>query len=107
MINCLSCSLSISRDYKFIIAIRVEKGQAEPIEADSLTRELLDTNRCYILDCGTEVFLWMGRATSLDERKCASGAADVIVCIAINLYLHYVYSFIPYSYFVLLSPSFL
>ncbi|XP_027066759.1 villin-4-like [Coffea arabica] len=58
---------------------RVEKGQAEPIEADSLTRELLDTNRCYILDCGTEVFLWMGRATSLDERKSASGAADELV----------------------------
>ncbi|KAL3535455.1 hypothetical protein ACH5RR_003916 [Cinchona calisaya] len=57
----------------------VEKGQAEPIEADSLTRELLDTNRCYILDCGTELFLWMGRTTSLDERKNASGAADELV----------------------------
>ncbi|KAJ6378393.1 hypothetical protein OIU78_028602, partial [Salix suchowensis] len=33
----------------------VEKGQAEPIEADSLTREFLDTNKCYTLDCGAEV----------------------------------------------------
>ncbi|KAJ6355459.1 hypothetical protein OIU77_005950, partial [Salix suchowensis] len=57
----------------------VEKGRAEPVEADSLTRELLDTNKCYILDCGVEVFIWMGRNTSLDERKRASGAAEELV----------------------------
>lgn len=56
-----------------------EKGQAQPIEADPLTRELLDTNKCYILDCGLEVFVWMGRNTSLDERKSASGAAEELV----------------------------
>jgi hypothetical protein len=55
----------------------VEKGQAEPVEADSLKREFLDTNKCYILDCGLEMFVWMGRNTSLDERKSASGVADV------------------------------
>eukprot|EP00257_Ricinus_communis_P011852 XP_002533373.2 villin-4 [Ricinus communis] len=58
---------------------RVEKGQAEPVEADSLTRELLQTNKCYILDCGLEVFVWMGRNTSLDERKSASGCAEELV----------------------------
>ncbi|KAE9598731.1 putative villin/Gelsolin, ADF-H/Gelsolin-like domain-containing protein [Lupinus albus] len=54
----------------------VEKGQTKPVETDSLKRELLDTNKCYILDCGLEVFVWMGRNTSLDERKSASAAAD-------------------------------
>ena len=57
----------------------VEKGKAEPIETDSLTKELLDTNKCYILDCGLEVFVWIGRNTSLDERKSASGAVDELV----------------------------
>lgn len=57
----------------------VEKGKAEPVEADSLKRELLDTNKCYLLDCGIEVFVWMGRNTSLDERKAASGAAEELV----------------------------
>ncbi|KAL1359323.1 hypothetical protein HN51_004625 [Arachis hypogaea] len=57
----------------------VEKGQAELVETDSLKRELLDTNKCYILDCGLEVFVWMGRNTSLDERKSASGVADDLV----------------------------
>ncbi|XVF69972.1 hypothetical protein PTKIN_Ptkin11bG0123800 [Pterospermum kingtungense] len=59
--------------------LSVEKGQAEPVEADSLTRELLDTNKCYILDCGLEVFAWMGRNTSLDKRKTASGAAEELI----------------------------
>ncbi|CAJ1975880.1 unnamed protein product [Sphenostylis stenocarpa] len=57
----------------------IEKGQAEPVEADPLKRELLDTNKCYILDCGFEVFVWMGRNTTLDERKSASGVADELV----------------------------
>ncbi|XP_051141612.1 villin-4-like [Andrographis paniculata] len=54
----------------------VEKGEVVPVEAGSLTRDLLDTQKCYILDCGREVFVWMGRSTSLDERKAASGAVD-------------------------------
>ncbi|KAH7572534.1 hypothetical protein JRO89_XS04G0271400 [Xanthoceras sorbifolium] len=58
---------------------RAEKGQAEPVESDSLTRELLETNKCYLLDCGLEMFVWMGRSTSLDERKSASGAAEELL----------------------------
>ncbi|TQE03638.1 hypothetical protein C1H46_010769 [Malus baccata] len=57
----------------------VEKGQAEPVEGDALTRDLLDTNKCYLLDCGLEVFVWMGRNTSLDQRRSASGAAEELV----------------------------
>ncbi|KAI4380570.1 hypothetical protein MLD38_006747 [Melastoma candidum] len=59
--------------------LRVEKGQAEPIEAESLTRDLLETSKCYLLDCGIEVFVWMGRTTSLDDRKSASTAAEELV----------------------------
>ncbi|XP_057978929.1 villin-4-like [Malania oleifera] len=59
--------------------LRVEKGHAEAVEADSLKRELLDTNKCFLLDCGVEVFVWMGRNSSLDERKSASGAAEELV----------------------------
>ncbi|KAK9715492.1 hypothetical protein RND81_06G168200 [Saponaria officinalis] len=58
---------------------RVEKGAAEPEETESLTRDLLNTNKCYLLDCGTEVFVWIGRTTSLDERKSASGAAEELL----------------------------
>lgn len=56
---------------------RVEKGQIETIGDGPLTRDLLDTNKCYLLDCGAEVFVWMGRSTPLDDRKSASSAAEV------------------------------
>jgi gelsolin len=62
-------------------------GKADPIETDSLTKELLDTNKCYILDCGLEVFVWLGRNTSLDERKRASGATDVIIFLGFSVLL--------------------
>ncbi|KAL0729194.1 hypothetical protein Bca4012_025287 [Brassica carinata] len=54
----------------------VEKGQTKPIEAESLQKELLDANKCYILDCGLELFVWKGRNTSIDQRKSASQAAE-------------------------------
>ncbi|KAL6587803.1 Villin-4-like [Orobanche minor] len=54
---------------------RVEKGKTEDVVAESLTQELLETDKCYILDCGLEVYVWMGKNTSLD-RKDASGATD-------------------------------
>ncbi|XXG58188.1 hypothetical protein AAC387_Pa04g0564 [Persea americana] len=57
----------------------IEKGKAEPMEFDSLGRELLDSNKCYLLDCGVEVFIWMGRNTSLDDRKSASKAAEELI----------------------------
>ncbi|XP_073158303.1 villin-4 isoform X1 [Henckelia pumila] len=57
----------------------VEKGEAVPVEADSFTRELLDTYKCYFLDCGTEVFIWMGRNTSLTSRKAACSTADELL----------------------------
>ncbi|KAK9669817.1 hypothetical protein RND81_13G156400 [Saponaria officinalis] len=33
----------------------------------------------YLLDCGTEVFVWIGRTITLDERKSASGAAEELL----------------------------
>ncbi|XP_023635046.1 villin-5 isoform X1 [Capsella rubella] len=54
----------------------VEKGKTEPVEAESLEKELLDTNICYILDCGLEMFVWKGRNTSIDQRKNTSEAAE-------------------------------
>ncbi|XP_042492503.1 villin-1 isoform X2 [Macadamia integrifolia] len=38
-------------------------------DSDSLKKEMLDADKCYMLDCGTELFVWMGRSTSISERK--------------------------------------
>uniref|UniRef100_A0A6N2L2L2 Gelsolin-like domain-containing protein n=1 Tax=Salix viminalis TaxID=40686 RepID=A0A6N2L2L2_SALVM len=40
-----------------------------PCEDSSLNKEMLETNKCYMLDCGAEIFVWMGRNTSITERK--------------------------------------
>ncbi|KAJ6691914.1 VILLIN-1 [Salix purpurea] len=40
-----------------------------PCEGSSLNKEILETNKCYMLDCGAEIFVWMGRNTSITERK--------------------------------------
>ncbi|XP_031483208.1 villin-4-like isoform X2 [Nymphaea colorata] len=57
----------------------IEKGCAVPVEAKSLTRQLLKTMKCYLLDCGVELFVWMGRSTSLDERKTACSVAEEVI----------------------------
>ncbi|EEF36749.1 villin-1 [Ricinus communis] len=45
------------------------QGKLCPKEGNSLNKEMLDSNKCYMLDCGAETFVWMGRNTSITERK--------------------------------------
>lgn len=56
--------------------IRIRGGKLEPVGAETLSRELLETNNCYLLDCGAELYVWTGRSTSLEERKAAIAAAE-------------------------------
>lgn len=72
----------------------MEKGEAEPVVADSLTKELLDTNKCYLLDSGAKIYVWMGRNTSLDERKSVSGSAEVKFNSLIFRFVHVSYFYI-------------
>ncbi|KAK1414071.1 hypothetical protein QVD17_29810 [Tagetes erecta] len=52
------------------------KGQAERVAADTLTKKLLETYSCYLLDCGSELYVWMGRSTSMDDRRSANKVAE-------------------------------
>ncbi|CAH9079383.1 unnamed protein product [Cuscuta epithymum] len=45
-------------------------GQVNPVDGE-LSKSILENNRCYLLDCGAEVFVWVGRLTQLDEKKAA------------------------------------
>lgn len=54
----------------------VEEGQLNQIEASPLTKDLLDSNKCLVLDCGAEIYIWTGHGISLEERKAASVAAE-------------------------------
>ncbi|KAK9124474.1 hypothetical protein Sjap_014076 [Stephania japonica] len=44
-------------------------GKLSEIVTDTLRREVLDADKCYLLDCDSEIYVWMGRTTSISERK--------------------------------------
>lgn len=46
---------------------------------EELTKSNLENNKCYLLDCGAEVFVWVGRVTQVDERKAAIQAAEEFI----------------------------
>ncbi|KAJ8509794.1 hypothetical protein OPV22_000228 [Ensete ventricosum] len=53
----------------------VTGGQLK-LEEDNPSKALLENNKCYLLDCGAEIFVWVGRVTQVDDRKAASKAAE-------------------------------
>ncbi|XP_011078908.1 villin-3-like [Sesamum indicum] len=50
-------------------------GEVKNVDGE-LSKSLLENNKCYLLDCGAEVFVWVGRVTQVDERKAASQVAE-------------------------------
>uniref|UniRef100_A0A803PVE4 HP domain-containing protein n=1 Tax=Cannabis sativa TaxID=3483 RepID=A0A803PVE4_CANSA len=52
------------------------QGKLSQIESDSFAREVLEADKCYMLDCEAEIFVWMGRLTSVTERKTSISAAE-------------------------------
>lgn len=55
----------------------ITDGQVEILAEEALSKAMLENNKCYLLDCGAEVFLWVGRATQVEDRKASSQAAEV------------------------------
>ncbi|KAK1294310.1 Villin-2 [Acorus calamus] len=49
------------------------------MEEGTLSKAMLENNKCYLLDCGAEVFVWVGRVTQMEERKAACQAAEEFV----------------------------
>lgn len=56
---------------------RIYENQADKVQYQSLERDMLSTSKSYVLDCGNELFVWMGRDTSLQDRKAAVLVAQV------------------------------
>ncbi|GAU24242.1 hypothetical protein TSUD_23790 [Trifolium subterraneum] len=53
-------------------------GEVKSVEGE-LSKSLLENNKCYLLDCGSELYIWFGRVTQVEERKAACQAADEFV----------------------------
>ncbi|KAH9305777.1 hypothetical protein KI387_010181, partial [Taxus chinensis] len=56
----------------------VMDGQLKAIEGP-LSKSVLESNKCYVLDCGSEIHVWVGRVTQLEDRKVASLAAEEFI----------------------------
>ncbi|KAM0008068.1 putative villin headpiece, villin/Gelsolin, ADF-H/Gelsolin-like domain superfamily [Helianthus debilis subsp. tardiflorus] len=56
----------------------IADGQVKDVDGE-LLKSLLENNKCYLLDCGSEVFVWVGRVTQVDERKAAMQAAEEFI----------------------------
>lgn len=54
----------------------IEDGEVKIVEGE-LSKGMLENNKCYLLDRGSEVFVWVGRVTQVEERKAASQTAEV------------------------------
>lgn len=77
---------------------RINKRNLAPMEAHFLEREMLKSDRSYILDCGAEIFLWIGMTTLVSERKTSATALEVRI--RIPDYFPFFYNCISASYFV-------
>ncbi|WOK96048.1 villin-2-like isoform X1 [Canna indica] len=53
----------------------ITDGQLK-LEESILSKAMLENYKCYLLDCGAEIFVWVGRVTQVEERKAASKAAE-------------------------------
>ncbi|KAH0462408.1 hypothetical protein IEQ34_009983 [Dendrobium chrysotoxum] len=68
--------LSFQLKYLMTALFRVNKCKLLPLDSPSLAKGLLSSDRCYLLDCDAEIFLWMGKTTLVSERKAAILAVE-------------------------------
>ncbi|XP_035831515.1 villin-4 isoform X3 [Helianthus annuus] len=45
-------------------------------QIEEYSKSSFETDKCYLMDCGFEVFVWVGRVTQVDDRKAATQAAE-------------------------------
>lgn len=57
----------------------INKGKLVQVEGTCLAKETLNSYKCFMLDIGSDIFVWMGRNTLVTERKmCIPAAEDFI-----------------------------
>jgi gelsolin len=65
---------------KRLLRLSDETGKMQMIELKPVSRKALDTKDAFVLDAGTEIFVWVGKNASAEERYRAIGyATDYIV----------------------------
>jgi len=44
-------------------------SKVEQVQASPLTQNLLESKHCYIIDCQSEIYVWVGKGASAQEKK--------------------------------------
>ena len=75
---CIStfCCCWLVLKVNYVLFCSITYGQVNQLDGE-LTKSILENDKCYILDCGSEVFTWVGRHTQLEERKSTIQTAEV------------------------------
>lgn len=60
------------------------QGKLCEVGAESLMKEMLEADKCYMLDCDTEIFVWMGRSSLIAGRRISISATEVNVKLLIR-----------------------
>jgi hypothetical protein len=68
-------SLNLFHTVNFYVC-SINNGKLK-LEEIVLTKSILENTKCFLLDCGSELFVWVGRVTQVDDRKAASAAVEV------------------------------
>lgn len=72
-----------SQSQAFLISVNdffsIDGGEVKVVDGE-LSKSILENNKCYLLDCGAEIFVWVGRVTQVEERKAAIQVAEVTFC---------------------------
>ncbi|XP_039849026.1 villin-2-like [Panicum virgatum] len=53
----------------------INDGQMK-LEEAALTKAMLENTKCFLLDCGAEIYVWVGRVTQMEDRKSATKAVE-------------------------------
>ncbi|AQK98186.1 Villin-2 [Zea mays] len=53
----------------------INDGQLK-LEETALTKAVLENTKCFLLDCGAEIYVWVGRVTQMEDRKSATKAVE-------------------------------
>ncbi|KAF3320118.1 villin-4-like protein [Carex littledalei] len=57
----------------------VQQGKPVPVDTENLTMDLLETNKCYLLESGLEIYVWLGKGASITDKQGASKAAEELL----------------------------
>ncbi|CAK9322854.1 unnamed protein product [Citrullus colocynthis] len=58
--------------------LSIDGGEVKVVDGE-LSKSILENNKCYLLDCGAEIFVWVGRVTQVEERKAAIQVAEEFI----------------------------